>query len=348
MMSYFPNLHKPSNSTNHYEEDQQQQQQQIKSQSQKYEEIISTLPQEYGWLDEHYKIEGFWYDPFWAVGVLWAQENFQARSSDIILASFPKCGTTWLKALIFAIQKRNDRCLNDSTHPLLTTNPHKCVPYFELQAHEDDPFTYLDSLPSPRLLGTHVSYTSLPKSIINSGSKIVCICRDSKDVLVSLWKFVNKIRSGRNMLPLPLEEGFELFCKGVCLSGPFWEYNSEYWNASLERPNNVFFLKYEDLKKDTTFYVQKLARFMECPFSVDEKSKGVVKDIIKLCSLENLSNLEVNKAGTFHLGSKAKVDNNAFFWRGNVGDSKTCLTPTMIKRLDEITKAKFKGSGLAI
>ncbi|KAL3596298.1 hypothetical protein D5086_007935 [Populus alba] len=299
MMSYSPNLQKPSNSSNHYEEDQQQQQQQIKSQSQKYEEIVSTLPKDqYGWLDGHYKIEGFWYDPVWAVGVLWAQENFQARSSDIILASFPKCGTTWLKALMFAIQKRNDRCLNDSTHPLLTTNPHKCVPYFELQAHEDDPFTYLDSLPSPRLLGTHVSYTSLPKSIINSG--------------------------------------------------PFWDYNSEYWNASLERPNNVLFLKYEDLKKDTTFYVQKLAQFMERPFSVDEKSKGAVKDIIKLCSLENLSNLEVNKTGTFHLCSKAKVDNNAFFRRGNVGDSKTCLTPTMIKRLDEITKAKFRGSGLAI
>ncbi|CAK7350887.1 unnamed protein product [Dovyalis caffra] len=317
--------HVPSNNIGRYEQDQQQQ---IKSESQRYEEIISTLPKESAWLGEHYKIEGFWYDPLWAVGVFWAQENFQARSSD---------------ALMFAIQKRNHHCINDSTHPLVSTNPHKCVPYLELQAHEDDPVTYLNSLPSPRLLGTHVSYTSLPKSIINSGSRIVCIYREWKDVLVSLWKFINKIRSARSMLPLPLEEGFEFFCKGVSLSGPFWEYNLEYWNVSLERPNNVFFLKYEDLKKDTPFYVKKLADFMECPFPEDEKSEGVVDDIIKLCSLENLSNLEVNKTGTFHLGSQvvSKVGNDVFFRRGNVGDSKTCLTPKMIKQLDEITVAKF-------
>ncbi|PRQ16389.1 putative P-loop containing nucleoside triphosphate hydrolase [Rosa chinensis] len=79
----------------------------------------------------------------------------------------------------------------------LTKNPHDCVPFLESQVHsKDNPIAYLESLPSPRLLATHISYSSLPDSILNTlGTRIVCIARNPKDVLVSQWKFTQKNRT---------------------------------------------------------------------------------------------------------------------------------------------------------
>ena len=42
-------------------------------------------------------------------------------------------------------------------------------------------------------MATHIPYTSLPKSIISSGCKIIYIFRDPKDVIVSLWHFSQKL-----------------------------------------------------------------------------------------------------------------------------------------------------------
>ena len=305
-------------------------------------EIISSLPKRLGWGDEHiYQYQGFWYPQFAISGVIWAQQNFKPTDNDIVLASFPKCGTTWLKALIFAIpnRKRYYPSSSSQSHPLLTTNPHDLVPFIE--AHNDDPMAYFDSLPaSPRLLSTHVSYTSLPNSILKneSGARVVYITRNPKDVVVSRWGFSKALRSVRwkHLPPLPIEEAFEYFCNGFLFGGPFWDHVLGYWKASLETPNKVLFLKYEDMKKDTEGCVKRLAEFMGHPFSLEEETQGVVQDIIKLCSFQNLSELEVNKQGS----------NKGFFRLGKVGDSENHLTPEMLKRLETITEEKFGNYGL--
>ncbi|KAL6177969.1 hypothetical protein ACLB2K_049490 [Fragaria x ananassa] len=313
------------------------------------EEVISTLPKVKAWgRDDTYYFnhQGFWYLLMFLKGIIWAQQSFRARDTDIFLASSPKCGTTWLKALMSAIQVRNQ---SQSHHPLLTNNPHDCVPYLELHVHKNNPTAYLESLPSPRLLATHSSYASLPDSILKtSGTRIVYIARNPKDVLVSLWKFSQNVRqqavsNGQLLSPLPIEEAFELFCKGESLAGPFWDHVLGYWEASKEIPDKVLFLKYEDMKKDTEGCVKRLAEFMRYPFSLEEERQGVVQEVINLCSLENLSNLEVNKSG---VSVSLKVDNSHFFRKGQVGDSSNYLTPDMLQRLEEITEHKLGSAGL--
>ena len=58
-------------------------------------------------------------------GILSACEHFKPQPNDIILRSSPKSGTTWLKALFFAIIVRSS--FNNYANPLLTTMPHECV-----------------------------------------------------------------------------------------------------------------------------------------------------------------------------------------------------------------------------
>ena len=120
-----------------------------------------------------------------------------------------------------------------------------------------------------------------------------------------------------------------------------------YWRASLESPERILFLKYEDLKNETIYWVNEISQFIGYPFSLKEEEKRVVQKIINLCSFEKLSSLEVNTSGIIQVGvivSKAKT--NAFFRSGKVGDWKNHPTPTM--RLNQITEKKLSGSGLTL
>ena len=55
-----------------------------------------------------------------------------------------------------------------------------------------------------------------------------------------------------------------------------------YWSACLQSPDKVLFLKYEDLKNDTVFYVKKTAAFMGFPFSLEEEGKGTVQKMVDM------------------------------------------------------------------
>lgn len=96
--------------------------------------------------------------------------------------------------------------------------------------------------------------------------------------------------------------------------------------------------------------LKKLATFMGMPFTVEEEGRGVVEDIVKLCSFENLSNLEVNKdgGGGQKITTKLILENQEFFRKGKVGDWKNYLTEEMKERIDFITSEKLKDSGLTL
>ncbi|WCJ32394.1 sulfotransferase 17 [Euphorbia peplus] len=307
-----------------------------------HKQKTQTFPREKDWVgvDSLLNYEGFWYCEPFLEGTMAAQQNFKATSSDILVASPLKTGTTWLKALTFAIATRST-FLDNSTNPLLLKIPHECIPFLEID------LACTNSTTRDNLIATHIPYTSLPKSIIDSACKIVYIWRDPKDVFVSLWYFMEKIQKSRKgEPPIPFQEAFELFCQGISLYGPYWEHVLSYWKVKLESPDKILFLKYEEMKKDTMFYVKLLADFIGYPFSVEEEENGIVDKIISMCSFENMSELAVNKSGIHRENSCLAVHNNVYFRKGKVGDWKNELTPEMIARLDTITNHKFGNSGL--
>ncbi|KAK1699607.1 hypothetical protein QYE76_016304 [Lolium multiflorum] len=228
---------------------------------------------------------GFWMPEPMLPGLAAARSRFEPRPSDVFLASFPKSGTTWLKALAFATVHRADHppCCPD--HPLRRRSPHECVKYLEEMrfASSGDLFA---ALPSPRVLATHIPYTLLSARIAAaegaSGGRIVYICRAPKDALVSMWLFTQKklateANGGDLPKPYTIEEAFELFCDGRAFYGPQWHHVAGYWEASRRWPEEVLFLRYEDMLHDPVGNVRKLAAFMGCAFSDEEQATGVVK-----------------------------------------------------------------------
>ena len=94
-----------------------------------------------------------------------------------------------------------------------------------------------------------------------------------------------------------MEEAFDMYCQDVTGYGPYWDHMLGYWKESKERPDKVLFLKYEDMKEDTSYHVTRLGEFLGYPFSLEEEKDGVVEQISNLCSFQNMKKLEVNKNG---------------------------------------------------
>ncbi|KAG4971031.1 hypothetical protein AAZX31_13G174000 [Glycine max] len=314
--------------------------------SQDCKELILSLPREKGWITPYlYLFQGFWYSSTEIQAINTFQNQFQAKDNDVVIASVPKSGTTWLKALTFAILHRQ-YFPSLENHPLLIFNPHELVPPFEFVIYDEiNGQTHdLSKMPEPRIFGTHVPFTSLAKSIKETDCKIIYICRNLFDTFVSTWVFVNKIMP--KFLPtLPLEEAFERYCEGIIGFGPSWNHILDYWKESIARPKKVLFLKYEDLKENVHFNVKKIAEFLGCPFTKEEENSEVIENIIKLCSFEKMKELKVNKSGT--MGKGRIVENKYFFRKAEIGDWVNYFSPSMVEKLSKIIEEKLSRSGLS-
>ncbi|KAJ4908757.1 Cytosolic sulfotransferase 1 [Raphanus sativus] len=252
---------------------------------------------------------------------------------------FPKSGTTWLKALTVALLERSNDPLN---HPLLSDNPHDIVPFLENNLYLKSSSPDLTKYSSPRLFATHMPLQTLKEGLRGSPCKIVFMCRNAKDALISMWYFVCKYQRVE-LTRTVLESLFESLCSGVAFYGPFWDQVLSYWRGSLEDPSRVLFMKYEEMKEEPRVQLKRLAEFLGCPFTEEEEERGGVDKILELCSLRSLSDLEVNKSGKNVNG----VDYKFYFRKGEVGDWKNHLTPEMESRIDVIFEEKLRGSGLS-
>uniref|UniRef100_A0A7N0TUH4 Sulfotransferase n=1 Tax=Kalanchoe fedtschenkoi TaxID=63787 RepID=A0A7N0TUH4_KALFE len=281
--------------------------------SEECEMLLRSLPKAKGWLGSSaplYKYQGSWYYARILHGVISTQQHFHPHPTDILLATIPKSGTTWLKAIAYSIVNRGGKSSAGGTgdNPLLTNSPHDLVPLLEINLYAGKPVPDLSSMPPPRLFASHLPISKLPAAAF---CKVVCLCRNPKDTFTSEWNFTNKLKVVGEEETISIEEAFDMFCNGINAFGAYC--GIAYWSTGRRAWRGL------------------------------EDAKGVVDEMVKLCSFDRLSNLQVNKSMN---GKINGVPNSIFFRRGNVGDSKNFLSSGMIDRLDRIVKDQFSPFGL--
>ncbi|KAI4968494.1 hypothetical protein ZWY2020_045824 [Hordeum vulgare] len=304
-------------------------------------DFVATLPAREGWSEPLVQYKKYWFRPRLLERTLIVKQAFVPRADDIILATQPKCGTTWIKALAFTITNRSRYGFDQ--HPLLTRHPQHVVPFIEIAGGVGANRPDIHALPSPRLLATHMPMSLLPLGTRSVGCRVVYLCRDPKDALVSRLHFENKVFPGTN---LSMDDAFGMFCEGFSPYGPFWNHCLEYWRESVARPDSVLFLKYEEIKSDPVDVVRKLAKFLGVPLTKEEESSGVAQEVVRLCSFEKLTSLEVNQVGGVRHGDSLFMNNSVFYRKGEVGDWANHMSQEMGDKLDAIVQHKLEGSGL--
>ncbi|KAL0372059.1 UNVERIFIED_CONTAM: Cytosolic sulfotransferase 15 [Sesamum calycinum] len=203
------------------------------------------------------------------------------------------------------------QCFPIDQTPLLTSTPHMLVPFLEFNVYWEQEDPDLENIPRPRIFATHMPFQILPDSIRESDCRIIYICRNPLDQFVSHRHFLLENKIGKEADPLDVDEAFDMFCQGIHPCGPFWDHMLGYWNAHLENPGKVLFLKYEELKEDITSQVKKIAVWV------------------------SLS----------HRRKKNKPDRSNLR-KGQVGDWTNYLTPALVERIKKLVDSKFGNSGL--
>merc|ERR1712004_649590 len=112
--------------------------------------------------------------------------------------------------------------------------------------------------------------------------------------------------------------------------GDYFTYYAEWWE--LRKRANIFFITYEELKKDTAAGIRRLAKYLETELT-DEQ----VHAIVEATSMSNMKKTSC-KAGPQMA--------DAFFRKGAIGDWKNYLTDEQCTLLDEQSSRILEPIGL--
>uniref|UniRef100_A0A8C4TJN1 Sulfotransferase n=2 Tax=Erpetoichthys calabaricus TaxID=27687 RepID=A0A8C4TJN1_ERPCA len=261
----------------------------------------------------------------------WDQvEAFQARPDDVVVASYPKTGTTWVSQIVDLMY-----CLDDPSR-VHRAPIYERVPFLEMSKTEDFEAgtTILDATPSPRLIKTHLPVQLIPQSFWDNNCKIIYTARNAKDTAVSYFHFsrMNKIQSRAGTWPTFLEE----FINGEMVFGSWYDHVRGWWDKKESQP--ILYLLYEDLKENLPREIDKICRFLGRELSVADKQKVVSQtsfDVMKSSPMANYSTCSA---------MDHKV--SPFMRKGQVGDWKNHFTVVQNERFDEDYKRKMEGTTL--
>jgi hydroxyjasmonate sulfotransferase len=142
--------------------------------AEKDDELFSMLPSKMLGDSKLCCYKGFWLSEVFLKGAVALEHRFAPPPDDVIVASLPKCGTTWVIALTVATMVRRVYPANAVDHPLRRLNPHQCLPFLET-LFSDGKEAMLDALPSPRLMNTHMPLDFIPRAVGSQGCKVVYV-----------------------------------------------------------------------------------------------------------------------------------------------------------------------------
>ncbi len=245
-------------------------------------------------------------------------KSFKLYDDDVWIVSFPKSGTTWLQQIVKLIRSNGLQDEAKITHS---------VPW--LEAIERYPDVDVDKLSRPRAFKSHFPYDIFPCGDPSTHPcKYIYVARNLKDVAVSRYAQVKQL-----FFPdLNWDEFFDDFMSWKHGFGDYFGHVIGWWKHRHD--SNILFLKYEDLKKDLSGNVLKIASFIGTNLSDDV--------VTRVADMATFDKMKENPTTNYKWTSK---DRN-FIRKGIVGDWKNYFSPEQSACIDALYLERFKSIGL--
>lgn len=195
------------------------------------------------------------------------------RSTDLMLVSYPKSGSTWTSYLLHQVRSEGDDDFAELKEQVVDITPGHWDP-------RKNPFLPEQAF-HPRTYKTHGSYELAPK-----GGRLIYLARDPADTLWSLYWFVHDVFALED--PMPIEKFYTdyfvaRFDTGHDIGNPWSHFLS--WHPHRE-DENLLWLHYEDLREDLPRCLARIAAHM----GVDLKD-DLLELVLARSSMEHMRSL---------------------------------------------------------
>uniref|UniRef100_A0A8C2BSB2 Sulfotransferase n=1 Tax=Cyprinus carpio TaxID=7962 RepID=A0A8C2BSB2_CYPCA len=265
--------------------------------------------------------------------------NFQSRPDDILIATYPKAGTTWVSYILDLLYFGNKDPECQTSKPIYMRIPflESCFQEFSTGKRLTVHFTVeVFSGPKiytrPRIEPNHF----LPKPDVYKKNFFFFKKNPTQDR-------PDEIRPESNPTAFNFEPdwtqthcfNFSNFSSDVF--GPWYDHVSGWWEKK-QTYSNLLYLFYEDLVEDTGREVERLCSFLGLSISIEERekiTKGVQFDTMK-------QNKMINHVTIPFMDFKI----SPFMRKGKVGDWKGHFTVAQNEQFDEVYKQKMKNTTL--
>uniref|UniRef100_A0A8C4T089 Sulfotransferase n=1 Tax=Erpetoichthys calabaricus TaxID=27687 RepID=A0A8C4T089_ERPCA len=259
-------------------------------------------------------------------------EKFQAKADDVLIATYPKAGTTWMIEIVDSIRQ------GGITKEIKTIPSHERAPYLEMNSQDMIPsgLDLLEAMPSPRLVKTHLPFQLVPPSFWDKGCKVIYVARNAKDVLVSYYFFQ------KTFIGLPntgtWDDFFESFLSGNVECGSWFDHVTGWWD--VREKHQILYVFYEDILQDPTGEVERVACFLG--HTLD---KGTIQEIVKHTSFNMMKDNPMTNASTMST-SVLDLSISPFMRKGQVGDWKNHFTVAQNERFEEEYRRRMAKTSL--
>ena len=176
--------------------------------------------------------------------------SYRPRASDVIIAPFGKCGTTWLQQIFHCLRTGGDTDFDDIS---------RVVPWIET-AHFVGVDLEAPQRAEPRGFKSHLGYALVPKP-----ARYIVALRDPKDALVSMFRFMDGwfIEPGT----ITLDDFAGLWLADGGRDGDYWSHLISWWEQRDRA--DVLLMSYEAMTKDAEQSIRRVADFCGLPLDDD-------------------------------------------------------------------------------
>lgn len=297
-------------------------------------------------------VDGFRLPPTFDPETFRVSRKYKPKQGQIVVATFPKCGTTWTLQIVTLILRKGLPSADAGEYFSL-------MPFMEMM-----PLHLLENLPEGGCLKTHLPFEKINFS---EDAKYIYVARNPADCAVSFYHHVR-------YFPVyffsdgTFDDFFEIFITGKTDFGDYFD-SLLSWYEHRNEPN-LLFVTYEALKADPRGMVLKIAKFLgeEYYENLMSNNEEILKKVLEYSSVEYMKStvdrfweeifLQVppeevqkmtpvmkNYADIYQAASRAghhSVGN--FVRKGMVGDGKIALSEDQKKRLENRIKEKCSHS----
>jgi len=237
--------------------------------------------------------------------------NFKPRSTDILITTAPKAGTTWMQQILHQLRTGGDTDFKSID---------EVVPWLELprkNSSTEAQLAYYESLDNPRIFKTHCTYPQTPGS---DKVRVILSSRDPRDCCVSFYHHLLDM-TDEAVVEVGIERpvSFDEFFDRWIVYGP-WFRNIESWWPHKD-DDNLLWLRYQDMKHDLPKAIDSILNFLNWQCTPQEMKKILHYTSFEWmkANTEKFSNQINQKTPSFKPGG--------FIRKGKVGGYKALLKP---------------------